>query len=223
MGRDYARLQNSSRVVGALLNTEQFHPGRRNHARRTVASDLDPVGEASDGREAVTLARAELPDVLLMDIRMPAMDGIEATRCIVDDPATAGVRLLIPTTFDVDELVYEALAAGASGFLLKDAAPEQLLHAIRVVASGEALLAPSVTSRLGRQLVRGPAPGAPSTDVLAPLTERDRGPVARRRGIVQPRDRRTPHAQPSDGEDARQPDPHQARPAGPGAARCAGL
>lgn len=139
-----------------------------------LAPDLDPVGEASDGRQAVTLARAELPDVLLMDIRMPAMDGIEATRCIVGDPATAGVRILILTTFDVDELVYEALAAGASGFLLKDTTPEQLLHAIRVVASGEALLAPSVTSRLVRQFVRGPGPGAPSTDVLAPLTERER-------------------------------------------------
>lgn len=140
----------------------------------SLASDLDPVGEATNGQEAVALARTQQPDVLLMDIRMPVMDGIEATRCIVGDPTTASVRVLILTTFDVDELVYEALAAGASGFLLKDTTPEQLVHALRVVASGEALLAPSVTSRLVREFVRGPAPGKPPAELLAPLTERER-------------------------------------------------
>jgi DNA-binding NarL/FixJ family response regulator len=140
----------------------------------SLAHDLDPVGEATNGQEAVALARTQQPDVLLMDIRMPVMDGIEATRRIVGDPTTPSVRVLILTTFDVDELVYEALAAGASGFLLKDTTPEQLVHAIRVVASGEALLAPSVTSRLVQEYVQRPAPGKAPAEVLAPLTERER-------------------------------------------------
>ena len=102
------------------------------------------------------------------------MDGIDATRRIVGDPATSSVRVLILTTFDVDELVYEALAAGASGFLLKDTTPEQLVHAIRVVASGEALLAPAVTSRLVQEFVSRPRPGRAAADALAPLTDRER-------------------------------------------------
>jgi DNA-binding NarL/FixJ family response regulator len=107
---------------------------------------IDLVGEASNGAEAIDLVAATRPDVVLMDIRMPQMDGIEATRLLVaaDDPPA----VLILTTFDIDEYVYACLQAGASGFLLKDAPPEELLHAIRVVASGEALLAPSVTRRL---------------------------------------------------------------------------
>ncbi|MET7327526.1 response regulator transcription factor [Nonomuraea sp. NPDC005650] len=113
--------------------------------------DLVVVGEAADGHEAVTLARTESPDVVLMDVRMPEMDGIAATRQIAGD-----TRVLILTTFDLDEYVYAALRAGASGFLLKDAPPDDLLKAIRVVAAGETLLAPSVTTRLIGEFVRRP-------------------------------------------------------------------
>jgi DNA-binding NarL/FixJ family response regulator len=138
--------------------------------------DLVVVGEASDGAAAVETARRERPDVFLMDVRMPVLDGIEATARITSDPLTAGVRVVILTTFDVDEYVYAGLRAGASGFLLKDVAPEELFAAIRVVAAGEALLAPTVTRRLiatfARQ--RAPVPRGPSQAALATLTERER-------------------------------------------------
>jgi DNA-binding NarL/FixJ family response regulator len=110
--------------------------------------DLDVVGEAVDGREAVDKARAAKPDVILMDIRMPDLDGIEATRRIVADGGENAPKILMLTTFDLNEYVYEALRAGASGFLLKDVPAEQLAEGVRVVAAGEALLAPSVTRRL---------------------------------------------------------------------------
>ena len=117
------------------------------------APGLEVVGEASDGVEAVALARREQPDVVLMDVRMPSMDGIEATRLIC---ASSEVRVLMLTTFDLDEYVYAALRAGASGFLLKDTRPADLLSAIEIVASGEALLAPSVTRRLVAEFARLP-------------------------------------------------------------------
>jgi len=139
-----------------------------------LVADMTFVGEASNGRQALVLARQQRPDVLLMDVRMPEMDGIEATRRITTDPATAGVRVLVLTTFELDEHVYAALAAGASGFLLKDVTPEDLVKAIRVVAAGESLLAPSVTSLLVREFARRPRAGRPSRDVLAGLTERER-------------------------------------------------
>ncbi len=144
------------------------------HMLVDTAEDLIVVGEAADGNEALELARELTPDVVLMDIRMPGMDGIEATRQIVSDPATAGVRVLVLTTFDLDEYVFEALRAGASGFLLKDTDPDDLLDAVRVVASGESLLAPSVTRRLIAEFVRRPQ--APSADpaILSELTERER-------------------------------------------------
>ncbi|GAA1501298.1 response regulator [Streptomyces synnematoformans] len=123
-----------------------------------TAPGLSVVGEAASGAEAVALAAAELPDVVLMDVRMPEVDGIEATRQICGSPATAGVRVLILTMFDLDEYVYGALRAGASGFLLKDTPPAELLRAIRVVARGQALLAPSVTQRLIRHFSRLPEP-----------------------------------------------------------------
>lgn len=138
-----------------------------------LISDIRIVGEASDGEQAVAVARREHPDVMVMDIRMPVLDGIEATRRITADPASVGVRILILTTFDLDENVYAALSAGASGFLLKDATPEEIVHAVRVVAGGESLLAPSVTSRLVREFARRPTPGRPRDDLLASLTERE--------------------------------------------------
>jgi DNA-binding NarL/FixJ family response regulator len=113
-----------------------------------AAGDVEVVGEAVNGEQAVDLARAECPDVILMDIRMPEVDGLEATRRIVADGALAGVRVVILTTFETDDYVYQALRAGASGFLVKDAEPEDLIRAVRVVARGEALLSPSVTRRL---------------------------------------------------------------------------
>jgi DNA-binding NarL/FixJ family response regulator len=116
------------------------------------------VGEAANGAEAVTVARAAKPDVVLMDVRMPVLDGIEATRQITASAESAGVRVIILTTFDLDEYVFAALRAGASGFLLKDTLPADLLTAIRVVAAGEALLAPSITRRLIMEFARTPPP-----------------------------------------------------------------
>jgi DNA-binding NarL/FixJ family response regulator len=121
-----------------------------------TAPDIDVVGEAADGQAAVDLVVRERPDVILMDIRMPGMDGVEATRRITADDRLASTRVLIVTMFDLDEYVFDALRAGASGFLLKDTLPDDLLAAVRVVASGEALLAPSVTRRLVEELVRRP-------------------------------------------------------------------
>ncbi|NTU71380.1 MAG: response regulator transcription factor [Coriobacteriia bacterium] len=137
------------------------------------AADLEVVGEASDGVEALRLVRELSPDVVLMDIRMPAKDGIEATREIASDPATAATRVLILTTFDLDEYVYDALRAGASGFLLKDTEPDALLDGIRVVASGDALLAPSVTRRLIAEFSHRPSPSRASVAQLEVLTERE--------------------------------------------------
>jgi DNA-binding NarL/FixJ family response regulator len=122
---------------------------------------LAVVGEAANGQEAVTVARSAKPDVLLMDVRMPVLDGIEATRQITSSPESAGVHVIILTTFDLDDYVFGALRAGASGFLLKDTLPEDLITAIRVVAAGEALLAPSVTRRLISEFARIPALGVP--------------------------------------------------------------
>ena len=117
--------------------------------------DLEVVGEAADGEEAVEVSRRERPDVVLMDVRMPNVDGLEATRRILDG-TTEGPRVLILTTFDLDEYVYEALRAGASGFLLKDTPPEELVSAIRVVARGDALLSPTITRRVIAEFVRRP-------------------------------------------------------------------
>ena len=134
---------------------------------------MSTVGEASDGAEAVALARRELPDVVLMDIRMPGVDGIQATREICSSAELAGVRVLILTTFDLDEYVYAALRAGAAGFLLKDTPPADVLHAIRVVAAGEALLAPSVTRRLIAEFTSRPEPGRPPARTLDGVTDRE--------------------------------------------------
>lgn len=138
------------------------------------AQDIEVVGEASDGGEAVELAARERPDVILMDIRMPGIDGLEATRRIVADERLHATRVLILTTFDLDEYVFEALRAGASGFLLKDTLPDDLLAAVRVVHGGQALLAPSVTRRLMEEFVRRPAAaGGPPPPGLDTLTVRE--------------------------------------------------
>ena len=139
-----------------------------------TAPDLHVVGEAATGAEAVEIATREKPDVLLMDIRMPVMDGIQATQRITSSPQTAGVRVLILTTFDLDEYVFSALRAGASGFLLKDTPPGGLLAAIRVIASGDALLAPGITRRLIAEFARRPDPAQRPATTLEDVTERER-------------------------------------------------
>jgi DNA-binding NarL/FixJ family response regulator len=137
--------------------------------------DLDVVGEASDGAQAVEQAKRLKPDVVLMDIRMPELDGIEATRKLLAEAGERPVRVLMLTTFDLNEYVYEALRAGASGFLLKDVPPEQLVAGIRAVASGDALLAPSITRRVIEEFVRRPPDSARTPPAeLAELTDRER-------------------------------------------------
>lgn len=131
------------------------------------------VGEAATGAEAVELARSEHPDVILMDVRMPEMDGIEATKAICADPDTSHARVLVLTTFDLDAYVYGALRAGASGFLLKDTSPASLLDAIAIVAAGDALLAPAVTRRLIAEFARQPQPSQPPARDLAGTTSRE--------------------------------------------------
>ena len=146
------------------------------------AADIEVVGEAADGGEAVDVVTRERPDVVLMDIRMPGTDGLEATRRITADERLAGTKVLILTTFDLDEYVFEAIRAGACGFLLKDTLPDDLLAAVRVVAGGQALLAPSVTRRLLEEFVRRPAGSASSVPWLSTLTARETevlGAVAR--------------------------------------------
>ena len=135
--------------------------------------DIEVVGEASDGEQAVALARELRPDVVLMDIRMPGTDGLEATRRILTDPRLTDVRVVILTTFDVDDYVYGALRAGASGFLLKDTEPMELLHGVRVVARGDALIAPAVTRRLIAEFAGRVKQPDPSPRLNA-LTERER-------------------------------------------------
>ncbi len=132
--------------------------------------DIAVVGEASDGVEAVTATRRVQPDVVLMDIRMPKLDGLQATSRLM--AAGSAARVLILTTFDLDDYIYQALATGASGFLLKNAPPEQLIGAVRVVAAGDALLSPSITRRVIEQFARLPPPDG--TDALAGLTARER-------------------------------------------------
>ncbi len=131
--------------------------------------DITVVGEANDGAQAADLARQLRPDVVLMDIRMPVLDGIEATRRISNE----GIKVIILTTFDLDENLYLAVRAGASGFLLKTSAPEDLLHGIRVVARGDALLEPGITRRLLADYVRRPRAGAPSSQSIASLSNRE--------------------------------------------------
>ncbi|MEU6658302.1 response regulator transcription factor [Streptomyces sp. NPDC046821] len=142
-----------------------------------LEEDIEVVAEAADGAEAVALAREQLPDVALVDVQMPVVDGIEATRRIAADPALAGVHVVILTNYGLDEYVFDALRAGAAGFLVKDIVPEDFLHAVRVAARGDALLAPSITRKLIDRYVTQPL--RPRTGPgLAALTNREREAVA---------------------------------------------
>jgi DNA-binding NarL/FixJ family response regulator len=140
--------------------------------------DTELVGEAADGRAGLALIRAQLPDVVLMDVRMPELDGLEALRRISADPALAAVRVIVLTTFELDEYVFAALAAGASGFVLKDGEPAELLRAVRVVAEGGSLLSPTVTRRVIEHFTAGPARRTTPHPGVAELTEREREIVA---------------------------------------------
>jgi DNA-binding NarL/FixJ family response regulator len=139
--------------------------------------DLEVVGEAADGRVAVELTRKLRPDVVLMDIRMPVLDGLAATREIAGDERLAGVRIVILTTFELDEYVFEAIRSGAAGFLVKDTKPAALIEAVRVVAAGEALLSPSITRRLVAEFAAR-AKEPPRAAALDELTEREREVMA---------------------------------------------
>ncbi|MFI7687943.1 response regulator [Nonomuraea sp. NPDC049655] len=142
-----------------------------------LEDDIEVVAEAADGAQGLALAREHLPDVALIDIQMPVVDGIEATRRIAADPALAGVRVVILTNYGLDEYVFNALRAGAAGFLVKDVVPEDFLHAVRVAARGDALLAPSITRMLIDRYVTRP-PAATAGAELRELTNRERQAVA---------------------------------------------
>lgn len=140
--------------------------------------DVEVVGEAADGDDAVALVRSHKPDLVLMDIRMPGLDGLEATRRIVADEHLSATRVIVLTTFETDEYIFEALRCGASGFLLKDIEPADLLQAVRVVAGGEALLSPSVTRRLIAEFLSQPERRSPNAATLDVLTDRERQVMA---------------------------------------------
>ncbi|WP_345761383.1 response regulator transcription factor [Diaminobutyricibacter sp. McL0608] len=142
------------------------------------SDDIEVVGEAADGIEAVELARRMRPDVIVMDVRMPRLDGIAATASVIADASLPGTRVLVVTTYELDATVFEALRAGASGFLLKDLEPDDLRRAVRVVASGESLLAPSVTRRLIERFATLPRRDAAVDEKLGLLTDREREIVA---------------------------------------------
>ena len=164
-------------MIRVLLADDQALVRAGFRALLAAEDGIEVVGEAVDGEEAVSQASALKPDVVLMDIRMPRLDGLEATRRIAADPALAAVRVLILTTFELVEYVFEALRVGASGFLVKDTEPVDLIQGVRVVAGGEALLSPSVTRRLIEEFAAR-AKRPPVTDALAQLTDREREVMA---------------------------------------------
>jgi DNA-binding NarL/FixJ family response regulator len=165
-------------TIGVLLADDDELT--RTGLRLIIESDpeLTVVGEAADGQEAIHLARSLSPDLVLMDIRMPGVDGLEATRQIVEGRREGELRVLILTTFELDDYVFGALRAGASGFLLKRSSPEELTAGIKVVSSGESLLAPSVTRRLIEEFVRRPTPATVTSAPLDDLTRREREVLA---------------------------------------------
>jgi DNA-binding NarL/FixJ family response regulator len=164
-------------VIKVMLADDQALVRAGFRALLDAEDDIEVVGEASDGLAAVRLAQATRPDVALMDIRMPGVDGLEATRRIAADPELAGVHIIILTTFDLDEYVFEALRVGASGFLVKDTEPVDLLRGIRAVAGGDALLSPGVTRRLIAEFAGRARTPAPPRE-LATLTDREREVMA---------------------------------------------
>lgn len=135
--------------------------------------DMDVVAHASNGSEAIQLAGTQVPDVVLMDIRMPEVNGLEATKAIVADPRCASTKVIVLTTFDIDEYIYSALRIGASGFLVKDTDPDELVHAVRVVAGGEALMSPSITRRLIAEFVSSTTAKPQFNPALNALTDRE--------------------------------------------------
>lgn len=165
-------------MISVVLADDQamFRAGLR--ALLGAEDDIHVVGEAADGAQTLALVRRLRPDVVVMDIRMPVLDGVEATRRLAADPELSAVRVLILTTYDHDALVFGALRAGAGGFLLKDAEPDDLVNGVRVLAAGEALLAPSVTRRLVEAYVARPEPVVGPLPTIAPLTDREREIVA---------------------------------------------
>ncbi|MEU8919614.1 response regulator transcription factor [Kitasatospora sp. NPDC048545] len=168
-------------MIRVLLADDQLLVRAGFRALLDLQDDLTVVGEADDGEAALRLARELVPDVVLMDVRMPRMDGLEATRRIAEDPALSSVRVVVLTTFELDEYVFEALRSGAAGFLVKDTEPADLLRAIRVAVAGDALLSPGVTRRLiGEFAARSKAPEAGPEGLLdvSALTEREREVLA---------------------------------------------
>ncbi|KOU38370.1 MULTISPECIES: response regulator transcription factor [unclassified Streptomyces] len=164
-------------MIRVLLADDQLLVRAGFRALLDAQGDIEVVGEAADGEEALGLVRQLRPDIVLMDIRMPRLDGLAATRRITSDPDLAAVKVVMLTTFELDEYVFEAIRAGASGFLVKDTEPEELLRAVRAVVDGDALLSPGVTRRLIAEFAaRSKEPAA--ADTLAELTEREREVMA---------------------------------------------
>ncbi|MER6047782.1 response regulator transcription factor [Streptomyces sp. NPDC001793] len=164
-------------MIRVLLADDQLLVRAGFKALLDAQPDIEVVAEAADGQEALAAVRAHRPDVVLMDIRMPVVDGLAATRRITEDPALRDVRVVMLTTFELDEYVFEAIRSGASGFLVKDTEPEELLRAVRAVVAGDALLSPGVTRRLIAEFAarsKEPAPAA----ALCSLTEREREVMA---------------------------------------------
>jgi DNA-binding NarL/FixJ family response regulator len=158
-------------VIGIVIADDQALIRGAFRTMLEAEPDIEVLGEAADGRGAIEQARLRKPDVVLMDVRMPGMDGIEATRRLLSGEGAP--RVLMLTTFDLDDYVYEAMKAGASGFMLKNAPPDQLAVAVRTIAAGEALLSPSITRRLIEEFVQRPRPGTRTPNRLADLTGRE--------------------------------------------------